>query len=56
MQPLSNAGKLAERTAKRYLAQMATAISYCHARNVFHRDLKPENVRRITGLRVTCKL
>ena len=41
---IAECGKLDEATARRYLIQMAQAISYCHEQNVYHRDLKPENI------------
>ena len=31
------------RTAN-YMAQLADALMYCHARKVIHRDIKPENL------------
>ncbi|CAH1642421.1 unnamed protein product [Spodoptera littoralis] len=37
-------GALAERTARRLLAQLALALRHMHARKVVHRDLKPENI------------
>ena len=27
-----------------YMAQLADALMYCHARKVIHRDIKPENL------------
>ena len=41
---IAECGKLDDDIARRYLIEMAHAISYCHALNVFHRDLKPENI------------
>ncbi|GIY78382.1 hypothetical protein CEXT_741751 [Caerostris extrusa] len=33
-----------ERTAATYMAQLAEAFIYCHAKKVIHRDIKPENL------------
>lgn len=33
-----------EQTASKTIAQLCSALSHCHARNVIHCDLKPENV------------
>lgn len=37
-------GRLKEDVARRYLQQLVSAVSFCHARGVYHRDLKPENI------------
>lgn len=37
-------GKFDEKTAAHYIAQLASALSYCHSFNVIHRDVKPENL------------
>ncbi|GBG29873.1 Protein kinase, putative [Hondaea fermentalgiana] len=37
-------GKFDEKTAASYIAQLASALSYCHSFNVIHRDVKPENL------------
>lgn len=37
-------GRLKESLARSYFQQLASAVSFCHARGVFHRDLKPENL------------
>ncbi|EJU03054.1 kinase-like protein [Dacryopinax primogenitus] len=42
--PLSRAGRFTERRSARYIAQMADALSYLHAKHVIHRDIKPENL------------
>ncbi|KAL1523470.1 hypothetical protein AB1Y20_018408 [Prymnesium parvum] len=41
---IAECGKLEEAAARRYLAQMASALGHCHGLNVYHRDLKPENI------------
>ncbi|GFS42156.1 hypothetical protein NPIL_141851 [Nephila pilipes] len=33
-----------EQTAATYMAQLAKAFIYCHAKKVIHRDIKPENL------------
>ena len=35
---------LKEKDAKRYMAQLSSAIAYMHGRGVVHADLKPENI------------
>ena len=35
---------LTEREASGIIRQVASAIDYCHKKNVLHRDLKPENL------------
>ncbi|CAK9019607.1 Aurora kinase A (Aurora 2) (Aurora family kinase 1) (Aurora/IPL1-related kinase 1) (ARK-1) (Aurora-related kinase 1) (Ipl1- and aurora-related kinase 1) (Serine/threonine-protein kinase 6) (Serine/threonine-protein kinase Ayk1) (Serine/threonine-protein kinase aurora-A), partial [Durusdinium trenchii] len=37
-------GKFDETTAAKYVAQLASALDYCHSFNVIHRDVKPENI------------
>lgn len=37
-------GKLPEREAKRFFAQVVSAMQYCHKLHVIHRDLKAENL------------
>ncbi|KAG2205143.1 hypothetical protein INT47_002237, partial [Mucor saturninus] len=41
---LNEKGKLSENEAKNIFVQIASALSWCHARNICHRDLKPENI------------
>ena len=41
---IAETGKMEEVVARRYFAQMVSAMDHCHARSVFHRDLKPENI------------
>ena len=33
-----------EEQSATYLAQVACALEYCHAKNVIHHDIKPENL------------
>jgi len=37
-------GKLPEREARRFFAQVVSAMQYCHKLHVIHRDLKAENL------------
>eukprot|EP00962_Isochrysis_galbana_P027672 scaffold8703_cov140-Isochrysis_galbana.AAC.1 len=41
---IAECGSLDEPSAKRYLYQISSALSHCHAASVYHRDLKPENI------------
>lgn len=43
---LFDVGHLSEKTAKYFLVQMVSAITYCHARSppIAYRDLNPANV------------
>ncbi|CAJ0573622.1 unnamed protein product, partial [Mesorhabditis spiculigera] len=36
--------KLDQPTTAKYVAQLSSALDFCHERNVIHRDVKPENV------------
>ncbi|CAL8100943.1 unnamed protein product [Orchesella dallaii] len=33
-----------EEASANYIFQLASALSYCHSKNVLHRDIKPENI------------
>ncbi|XP_046639231.1 aurora kinase-like isoform X1 [Daphnia pulicaria] len=37
-------GRFSEPQTANYMAQLADALIYCHARKVIHRDIKPENL------------
>lgn len=37
-------GPLCEKTAAEYTLDIASALQYCHERNIYHRDIKPENM------------
>mmetsp|Transcript_33725 Transcript_33725/g.92456 ORF Transcript_33725/g.92456 Transcript_33725/m.92456 type:complete len:414 (-) Transcript_33725:482-1723(-) len=41
---IAECGGLDEGEAKRYFAQVLSALHHCHQNKVFHRDLKPENI------------
>lgn len=36
--------RLSEEATAKYVAQIASALKYCHSRKVIHRDIKPENL------------
>ncbi|CAI5484068.1 unnamed protein product [Closterium sp. Yama58-4] len=37
-------GRLPEREAALIFRQIASAVAFCHSKNIMHRDLKPENI------------
>ncbi|CAI5489510.1 unnamed protein product [Closterium sp. Naga37s-1] len=37
-------GRLPERDAALIFRQIASAVAFCHSKNIMHRDLKPENI------------
>jgi len=37
-------GNFSEKTAADVIAQLLSAVAYCHERKIAHRDLKPENI------------
>ncbi|KAJ1646169.1 spindle assembly checkpoint kinase [Coemansia asiatica] len=41
---LQKQGSFTEQVAAKYIAQMASALEYLHAKHVIHRDIKPENL------------
>jgi serine/threonine protein kinase len=41
---LTAKGRFSEKTSARYIADLATALNYCHGKHVIHRDIKPENL------------
>ncbi|TKY53793.1 CBL-interacting serine/threonine-protein kinase 7 [Spatholobus suberectus] len=41
---LSRRGRLPEPLARRYFAQLVSALRFCHRHGVAHRDLKPQNL------------
>ncbi|KAJ1828168.1 spindle assembly checkpoint kinase, partial [Coemansia sp. RSA 2599] len=41
---LQKQGSFTEPAAAKYIAQMASALEYLHAKHVIHRDIKPENL------------
>jgi serine/threonine protein kinase len=47
-------GRLRERTAAQYAAQLLSAVAHMHAMGVVHRDIKPANV--LLGARLEAKL
>jgi len=36
--------RFSEEKTSRYICQLASALEYCHKKNVIHRDIKPENL------------
>ncbi|EFX72472.1 hypothetical protein DAPPUDRAFT_308251 [Daphnia pulex] len=47
-------GRFSEPQTANYMAQLADALMYCHARKVIHRDIKPENL--LLGIRGEIKI
>lgn len=41
---LQRVGAFDEARAAAYIASLARALRYCHAKHVIHRDIKPENL------------
>lgn len=41
---LKNSGTFSDSRTALYIHQMASALDFCHERNVIHRDIKPENI------------
>jgi len=41
---LTKAGKFDEKKSATYIAQLTSALEYCHSKKVIHRDIKPENL------------
>ena len=41
---LQQRGHFSDKTAAKYISDLATALDYCHQKHVIHRDIKPENL------------
>jgi aurora kinase, other len=41
---LTRKGRFSEKISAKYIADLASALDYCHAKHVIHRDIKPENL------------
>lgn len=48
------ARRFSERTAAKYIRELADALRYLHSKHVIHRDIKPENI--LIGLRGELKI
>ncbi len=42
-------GKFSEQDARQIVAQLVSALQYCHARDIVHRDVKPENILLVSA-------
>ena len=42
-------GKFSEQEARLIVAQLVSALQYCHARDIVHRDVKPENILLVSA-------
>lgn len=51
---LQNVGRFSEAKSAEYALAMASALDYCHKKNVIHRDIKPENL--LIGLKGEIKI
>jgi serine/threonine protein kinase len=41
---LNTQKRFPDKTAAKYIADIAHALKYCHSKNIVHRDIKPENL------------
>jgi len=41
---LRDRGRFNEETTAKYMKDLASALEYCHRKNIIHRDIKPENL------------
>lgn len=41
---LQQKGHFSDKTAAKYISDLARALDYCHTKHVIHRDIKPENL------------
>ena len=42
-------GKFSESNAREIIAQLVSALRYCHERDIVHRDVKPENILLVSS-------